>query len=148
MFIGKFGKKKNCGICLFCGFRLRILRIPLKFADFTFFLRIPLTVAESTYSCGIRNKTNVLTKFKSQVFVRGILGNVVNGTQLHFGRYLKTCRWNPGLDRQKIARLSSAHISQIMFFILVITFFLLNKNNHRFRILVFRYRNYFVLFYS
>ena len=59
------------------------LRIPLTFADSTNIWRNPekLTLFAG---CGIRNKTNVPTNFKTQVFVRGIHENVVSGIHQHF----------------------------------------------------------------
>ena len=45
-----------------CGFRLQILRIPPTFADSTYILRNPLTVAESrttSYICLLRNAQQI-----------------------------------------------------------------------------------------
>ena len=66
------------------GIRSFWARIPLKFADSTYILRIPLTFCGIHSQlrnpeqlaifacCGIRTKTNVATKFTLQVLVRGI----------------------------------------------------------------------------
>ena len=61
-----------------CGFRIQILRIPLIFVDSTYILRNPLIQSRNPEQlaifacCGIRNKTNVPTKFTLQVYVCGI----------------------------------------------------------------------------
>ena len=61
------------------------------------------------FSCrGLRDKTNVHTKFTLQAFDRGIDGNFANEIPLLFVTRLKTCLWNPGTYRHKILRLSSA----------------------------------------
>ena len=53
-------------------------------------------------------------KFTLQVYVRGIHVNLVKGIHLHFGTCLNTCLWNPGTDRLKIVRLSSAQFGLAM----------------------------------
>ena len=103
------------------------LRIPLtNFADSTYvwgfhlhFCGIHLQVRKSEQlaifaCCGIRGTTNVPTKFTLQVFVRRIQGSFLSGIRLHFGTCLQVCPWNPGTNRHKIVRLSSAQFGLVM----------------------------------
>ena len=48
--------------------------------------------------------------------VRGIHGIFVSGIHFDFGVCVKFCLWNPGSNRHKIERLSSAQFSLVMFF--------------------------------
>ena len=96
----------------FCGFHLH-LRIPLKFCGIHLQLRNPEQLAIFA-CCGIRNKTNVPTKFTLQAYGCGIHWNFVCGIHLHFGTYFKTCLWNPGTYRHKTVLLSSAQFGVVM----------------------------------
>ena len=96
----------------FCGFHLH-LRIPLTFCGIHLQLRNPKQ-RRIFACCGIRNKTNVPTKFTLQLLVRGIHWNFVSEVPLHFGTYLKTFLWNPGTYRRKIVRLSSAQFGLVL----------------------------------
>ena len=55
-----------------CGFRIQILRIPLIFANSTYILRNPLTVAESrtSYICWLRNPQQ--NKCADKIYLTGI----------------------------------------------------------------------------
>ena len=73
MFICKFSNKQKCGIHLQFGFRIQTLRIPLTFADSTYILRNPLTVAESRTTsniCLLRNPQQ--NKCADKIYVTGI----------------------------------------------------------------------------
>ena len=59
--------------------------------------------------CRTRSKTNVLTNFTLQVFVRRTQGNFVKGT------WFKICLQNPVTYRHRIVRLSSAIFGLVMF---------------------------------
>ena len=120
------GKIRNCKRNAQNVSRIRILqvesefclRIPFMFADSIYILRNLLTDAESRITsyiscCGIRNKTNVPTRFTLQLFVRGIHENFVSGIHLLFGTCLKICLWNPGAYIHKVVRLSSAQFGPV-----------------------------------
>ena len=89
-----------------CGIRLH-LRIPLMFCEIHLQLRNPKQLAIFAF-CGIRDTTNVPTKFTFHSYVRGIHGSYVSEIHLHFGTSLKISFWNPWTYRHKIVCLSSA----------------------------------------
>ena len=102
-----------------CGFRLQILRIPLTFADSTYILRNPLTVAESrttSYICLLRNPQQI--KCADKNYVTSICTRnprkSCKWNPLTFWNSLNTCLWNPGTYRHKIVRLSSAQFGLVM----------------------------------
>ena len=92
-----------------CGIRLH-LRIPRTFCGIHLQLRNREQLAILA-CCGIRDTTNVPTKFSLPSNVRG---NFVGGIHLHFGTCLKISFWNPGTYRHKIVRLSSAQFVLVM----------------------------------
>ena len=92
---------------------LKKTRNPVTFCGIHLQLRNPKQLA--IYACcGIRDTTNVPTKFTLHSYVRGIHGNFVSGIHLHFGTCLKTSFWNPRTYRHKIVRLSSAQFGLVM----------------------------------
>ena len=109
-----------CGICLH-------LRNPLTFAVPALFCGSQLQLRNQQLvifaCCGIRDTTNVPTKFTLPSYVRGIHGSFVSGIHLHFGTCLKISFWNPETNRQKIVRLSSAQLGLLMKNQFILTFF-------------------------
>ena len=92
------------------------LRIPLTIADSTYFFRIHLQLRNPEQlgifaCCGMCDSTKLPTKFTLQVFVRGTHGSFINGNHLHFGTCIKVCLWNPGAFRCKTVRLSSVQLA-------------------------------------
>ena len=78
-----------------CGFHLH-------FADSTYILRNPLTVAESSTTSYNKPQQG---KCADKIYVTDICMRnplkFVSGVHLYFGTYLKTCLWNPGTYRHK-----------------------------------------------
>ena len=108
-----------------CIFKLFICKFSIEQnSESTYSLRNRLTFANLAYicgnhlqlwnpkqlaifaCCGIRDTTNMPTKFTLHSYVRGI--------HLHFGTCLKFSFWNPGTYRHKIFRLSSAQFGLVM----------------------------------
>ena len=82
------------------GIRLN-LRIPLTFCGILLQLRNPKQLAIFA-CCGIRDTTNVPTKFTLHSYVREVHGIFVSGINLHFGTCLKISYWSPGTYRHQI----------------------------------------------
>ena len=109
------GRDKNSSLAFNCSYASSVLnkiRNPLTFCGIHLQLRNPEQLALFA-CCGKRKKTNVPTKFTSQVYVCGIHWKFVCGIHLHFGTYFKTCLWNPGTYRHKIVLLSSAQFGLV-----------------------------------
>ena len=71
-----------------CGIRLFCLRIPITVCGNHLQLRNPKQLAIFA-CCGIRDTTNVPTKFMLHSYVRGIYGSFASGIHSHFGTCLK-----------------------------------------------------------
>ena len=97
-----------------CGIHL-LLRIPLTFCGILILLRNPKQLVIFA-CCGMRDTTNVPTKFTLLSYVRGFHRSFVSRIHLHFGTCLNTSFWNPGTYRHKIVRLSSAQLGLVMMF--------------------------------
>ena len=72
--------------CTVGRFRLEIVRIPIIFADSTYILRNPLTVAESrttSYNCLLRNPQQI--KCADKIYV----------TSIYTRNPRKSCKWKP-----------------------------------------------------
>ena len=95
-----------------CGIRLH-LRIALTFCRIHSQLRNPKQLAIFD-CCGIRDTTNVPTKFRLLSYVSGLQGCFVSGIHLHFGTCLNISFWNPGTYRHKTVCLSSAQFGLVM----------------------------------
>ena len=89
-------------------------RIHLQFAESHYISGFRLQFAESTFSLVAESATLQMCRQKLRYTHMYAESTEVSGNHLHFGTCLKISFWNPGTNRHKIVRLSSAQIGLVL----------------------------------